>query len=514
MDKKYALAIDSGSQGVRGCLIDAEGHVAATAIQTYHDYYSSSFGFVEAPPDMFWNNMVDVIRKLKKSHDDAFSNIIGISVSCQRDTTTFIDRKGKPLRDFISWMDRRTLKQAPAFDEPWSTAFRIAGKKDYVENFARTSHCNWLKANEPDNYDKAAYLIFLSTYLISKLTGHIIDSTADIAGHLPFNYKKKVWAGRHSVIGQVLRVDRQMLCPLAPPCTILGTISKEAAKETGLSQTIPVIGSGSDKSCETIGVGCVRDDIASISLGTQATVQTTTKKYIELIPFYPSLPSVEADAYHPEYTLYSGFWMVNWFIDNFMSEEKRQCVVTNTSIYDLLEEKLKAVPAGANGLLIQPFWGQDNFKENALGSMIGFTESHHKYHIYRAIIEGIGYALREGMEKIEKKTRKKIKTAALSGGGTNSPAVCQILADILGIEVYLTDSVDNTCLGAAMAVFKGLGVYPDLSEAGKKMIAVSHVYNPIPKNRDLYQDIYQHIYLKAYDRYTPLFKRLKHTFHS
>ena len=71
-----------------------------------------------------------------------------------------------------------------------------------------------------------------------------------------------------------------------------------------------------------------------------------------------------------------------------------------------------------------------------------------------------------------------------------------------------------TCLGAAMAVFKGLGVYPDLSEAGKKMIAVSHVYNPIPKNRDLYQDIYQHIYLKAYDRYTPLFKRLKHTFHS
>ena len=514
MQKKFALAIDSGSQGVRGCLIDTEGNVAATAMKRYNDYYSSSFGLVEAPPEMFWNNLVDVIREIKNTCSQSFSNIIGISVSCQRDTTTLIDKNGNPLRDFISWRDRRTLKQAPDFDEPWKTAFKIAGKKDYVENFAKTSHCNWLIANEPNNYKNAVYIIFLSTYLISKLTGNIVDSTADIAGHLPFNYKKKVWAGRNSVIGQILRVDREKLCPLVPPCTILGYISNEASKETGLPESIPVIGSGADKSCETIGVGCVSDDIASISLGTQATVQTTTKKYIELIPFYPSLPSVDADAYHPEYTLYSGFWMVKWFIDNFMSEEKQRCEATNTSIYDLLEEKLKSIPAGSEGLLVQPFWGQDNFREEALGSMVGFTESHHKYHIYRAIIEGIGFALREGMERIEHKTGTKIKSAALSGGGTGSHAVCQIMSDIFGIEVYLTDSVDNTCLGAAMAVFKGVGTYSDLSEARKGMIKVSYVFHPIPENSSVYQNIYQNIYLKAYSRYTPLFKGLKQFFHS
>lgn len=507
--ENLVLVIDSGTKETRGILISEHGEEIAEAEVRYSGYYSTKFGYYEAPASMFWDALTAVCRKLKADFPDEFLKVTALTVSCQRDTSTLIDRSGNPVRDFISWLDRRQLDTDLHFDPKWEILFKISGNWNYAQSFARESHGNWLRQNESSRWKRADYYVLLSTFLIAKLTGKVIDVTSDIAGHFPFNYKDKQWHDRDSILGQILQVEKEKLCDLEKPCTIIGHLTKEAAGETGLPEGVPVAGSGTDKGCETIGVGCIHESSVSVSLGTQATVETTTKKYIELMPFYPSLPSVDPEGYNPEVTLYTGFWMVDWYVKTFAALEKEECTSSGRSIFDFLDEKLLQIPAGSEGLVIQPYWGQESFKKEALGSMIGFTESHTKYHIYRAIIEGIAYALREGIDRISGKTGTMVTRAALSGGGANSDVICQIMADVFGIETYKTSVKDTTALGAAMAAFIALGTYRNLEEAGEKMISESAVFAPNPESSKLYDEIYKQVYIKAYQRYRPLYRALK-----
>ncbi|MCQ4822914.1 hypothetical protein NE464_21155, partial [Eubacterium callanderi] len=121
---------------------------------------------------------------------------------------------------------------------------------------------------------------------------------------------------------------------------------------------LPLVGSGTDKGCETIGVGCVNEGCASVSLGTQATVETTSRRYYELVPFYPPFPGVDPKAFNPEITVYHGFWMINWFIETFAGKEREDYEKRGENLLDYLNGQLLTVPAGSGGLVLQ---GLDDF---------------------------------------------------------------------------------------------------------------------------------------------------------
>ncbi len=508
MEKELVLTIDCGTQGIRAIVFDKTGRALAKTEKRFEGYYSKKPHYVEAPPAMFWEDLARVTLEMKNHYPEYVEALSGMNIAVQRDIATIVDEKGEGLRDFISWMDRRTLEKPLTIPQPYRFAFWIAGKKAFTESFNTGTHAHWIKVHEPELWNAADKYIFLSTYLINKLTGQMVDATSNIAGHFPFDFKHKKWCGPYEIKRQIIQIEREKLCDLVDSCQVIGVITPEAAEKTGLPEGLPLVGSGTDKGCETIGVGCVNEGCASVSLGTQATVETTSKRYYELVPFYPPFPGVDPEAYNPEITVYHGFWMVNWFIEMFAAKEREDCEKRGEDLFDFLNGKLPTVPAGAGGLVLQPYWGQESFKPEAKGSIIGFSERHTKYHIYRSIIEGLAFALLEGLETIEKKSGVRVNTIGLSGGGSRSDNIAQIMANVFGREVYRVQTYEITGLGGAMATYVGLGVYPDLETAGAEMVRKSRRFMPDPEESRHYAVLYREVYKKAYKRYKPLYKRL------
>ena len=503
------LTIDCGTQGMRALIFDRTGALLSKTEKAFDGYYTKKPGYVEAPPDMFWEALKCVVGELKTKSPRLFAKLGGMTLAAQRDIATVTDRQGRALRDFISWMDRRTLDQALPIPNPYRTAFNLAGKKAFVDSFNRGTHAHWIKVHEPELWQRADLYIFLSTYLTSRLIGRVVEAKSAIAGHFPYDFKKKKWCGPWAIKRQIIQIEREKLCELVDSCEIMGYVTAEAAAETGLPEGLPFVGSGTDKGCETLGVGCVSPEVASVSLGTQATVEVTSRRYYELVPFYPPFPAVDPRAYNPEITVYHGMWMVGWFLDTFAEKEREDCLVRGEDIYSFLDHKLAGIPAGAEGLLLQPYWGQESFKPEAAGSIIGFGGHHTKYHIYRSVIEGLGFALREGLETIEKKSGVAVKIIGLSGGGAQSDVIAQIMADIFNRPVYRVQTSETTGLGGAMAVCVGLGIYSDLSEARDAMVRKSAVFDPGVQNAAFYNALYNNVYKRAYKRYKPLYKALK-----
>ena len=508
---EYVLAIDCGTQSIRALIFDETGELIVKCKKEFQPYESKEPDLFETDADMFFDALVEVCARVRTQRPDLYGQVRAISLTTQRDTCVLVDKDGKPIRKAIIWMDKRGVENFKPIHPLYRGVFTMVKMRAIIEELRRTAHAHWLQANEPENWEKAHKFLLLSSYLNFRLTGEYKDSDASLVGHIPFNYKTRKWDGPLGVKTQIFSIPKHMLPEAVPSCTIMGNLTQEAASLLGLPAGLPVVAAGSDKGCETIGVGCVDNSYGSISLGSQATIETTTDKYYELDPFFPPFTSLRPRSYNPEITLYRGFWLVKWFEQEFAQEEMQEAQRTGRDALDLLNENLNKVPVGCNGLLLQPFWGQELTRPNAKGCILGFTDAHTRIHIYRAIIEGIGFAMLEGIKKIERVSGHTLENIALSGGGSQSDAICQIAADIFARKVYRVQTYETSGLGAAIAAFTALGVHPDFDTAVKAMVHPTDIFTPDAENAKKYQLIYTNVYKKVYPNLKPIYKLISAT---
>jgi sugar (pentulose or hexulose) kinase len=163
------------------------------------------------------------------------------------------------------------------------------------------------------------------------------------------------------------------------------------------------------------------------------------------------------------------------------------------------------------GLTLQPYWspGVRDPGPEAKGAIIGFGDVHTRAHIYRAILEGLAYALRQGREQIEKRTRRKITRLVIAGGGSQSDAAMQITADIFGLPAERPHVYEASALGAAMNVAVGLGLYPDYAAAVRAMTRTGRVFQPNADSRRIYERLYRRVYTKMYRQLQPLYREIR-----
>jgi sugar (pentulose or hexulose) kinase len=289
----------------------------------------------------------------------------------------------------------------------------------------------------------------------------------------------------------------------------MGTVSAQAARETGIPEGMPVIAAGSDKGCETLGVGCIDETSVSLSFGTTATAQTTSRRYFEPIPFMPPYPASIKQSYNPEVEIFRGYWMVSWFKKEFAAREAVEAEQRGVLPEVVLDEHLNDIPPGSQGLMLQPYWGPGLKMPEAKGSMIGFGDVHTRAHIYRAIIEGIGYGLLEGVERIERKSGVKVTRVMVSGGGSQSDAICQITADLFNRPVVRSETYETSGLGAAINGFVGIGVYATHEEAVKNMVHWNGTFLPQAEAARIYHDLYTHVYKHIYQALRPLYREIQ-----
>jgi sugar (pentulose or hexulose) kinase len=505
------LAIDAGTQSVRALLFDLEGKLVARTQQPLKDYVAPQPGWLEHDVEAFWNATSQVCRKLWLEHPELRDRVRGVAVTTQRGSVMPVDREGQPLHPAIIWLDQRKAEHLPRLAPWWRAALGVVGVSDLLRAFQRDAEANWFAEAQPDVWARTHKFVLLSGYLNWKLTGRWADSTASQVGYLPFDFRRHAWARSWDWKWQALPLDREQLPELVEVGGTLGTVTREAAEICGIPAGLPVIAAAADKACEILGAGALTPEVGALSYGTTATINITSARYLEATRWVPPYPAALPGRYSVEFQIFRGYWMVDWFKQNFAAEERMAAEQAGVLPESLFDELVGQVPAGSHGLMLQPYWspGIRHPGPDAKGAVIGFGDVHTRAHLYRAILEGLAYALREGSEKIEAASGRRIQSLRVSGGGSQSDAALQLTADVFGLPTARPHTYETSGLGAAIVASVGLGLHRDFDAAVAAMTRTARVFDPVPHNAEIYDALYGRVYKHMYQRLAPLYAEIQ-----
>ena len=209
--------------------------------------------------------------------------------------------------------------------------------------------------------------------------------------------------------------------------------------------------------------------------------------------------------------IYRGFWMVSWFKKEFGLREMQRAKELGVEPEALFDELVNSVPAGSMGLMLQPYWSP-GIREPGLeakGSIICFGDVHTRAHVYRAILEGLAYALREGQEKIQARSKIRLTELRVSGGGSQSDAAMQLTADIFNLPALRPHTHETSGLGAAIDAAVGLGLHASFAAASDAMTRTGRRFEPIAANADRYAELYERVYKRMYRQLAPLYSEIQ-----
>lgn len=509
MEKNLVLTIDYGTQSVRVAIIDSDGNFLAFEQERYIEpYFSLKPGYCEQNPDFYYNYMCKAAKRLTIKNPDLLSQCKAISSTCFRDTAAYLDENYNIVRPSIIWLDQRQARLDRKIPKLYTLIYMIIGMEPAIVLNRKRTPALWLQENEKENWKKIKHYVPLSCYFNYRMLGVLSDGPSNMVGHYPISFKNGKRYGEKHIQGCVFGIAPSQLPTITKTGEIVGYINEKCHMETGFPVGLKYIATGNDKSCEALGCGAIDNTIAHVSYGTSSTISLASKKYFSPEPYLPSYVGCYPGYFNGEVQIYRGYWMLSWFTKEFASEENVEAQIEKIAPEEILNKKLLEIPPGSNGLIVQPYWGPGLHRPLAKGAIIGFYDVHTKFHIYRAIIEGIAYALKEGLEGIVKKTHKAIRYLTISGGGSKSDAICQITADIFNIPVYKTDSYESSSKGCAMALFLALGVFKNVEEAKEKMVRYTKKFYPNKEAVEKYCELYKKVYLKMYPHLHTIYKNL------
>ncbi len=511
MSDDLILAIDCGTQSVRALLFEPRGTPVAKIRVPFEPYVSPQPGWAEHDAEDYWTCLGEACRRLWATPGVTREAVVGVALTTQRATIVNVDADCRPLRPAITWLDQRRTPGLAPIGGLMGLAFRVLGVRETVAAFQADAEANWVRTYEPDVWAATHKMLLLSGYLTHRLVERFVDSTACQVGYIPFDYRRLSWAASGDWRWKVMPAEPRHLPELVPPGGTLGRISRSASEATGIPAGLPLVAAGADKACEVIGAGCLAPHIGCLSYGTTATINTTQTKYVEAIPLVPPYPAAIPGAWSLEIQVLRGYWMVSWFRREFGLREEQLAAERGVEPETLFDDLVRSVPPGSMGLTLQPYWspGVRIPGPEAKGAIIGFGDVHTRAHVYRAILEGLAYALREGAERSSKRAETPITELRVSGGGSQSEAALQLTADIFGLPTARPHTYETSGLGAAIDASVGLGLHSSFEAAVREMTRVETVREPDPATHEVYDELFERVYRRMYGRLQPLYEEIR-----
>ncbi|MEW6999189.1 FGGY family carbohydrate kinase [Colwelliaceae bacterium BS250] len=482
--KTLFLAIDFGSQSVRALLIDCDGCIVEKQQLTNLQYIKTSPKYVEQQADWFYRQVTIVCQNLlKKAQADNIDlrSITAIGITTMRNTLINLDQHGEPLRNAIVWSDTRTAKSLPKLAWYWRAIFTIASIvkpiTSTIKELQSKAFINYIAEQEPKVWQQTQHLLLLSGYLSFRLTGKLVDSSANVISHLPFNFKQGKWRNRFSWQYQALAVKPNWLPTLVKPATVIGNLTDNTAKDLGLASTLPLVATAADKSCEILGSGCYLAGQLHISLGTAVSVNMLSAKYKGPKPLYPAYPSLVDGIYLTEKMLNHGMILLNEFIKvnaaglGFLSLNKPDTI----SIEHLIELYIIA-----NNIHCDDVVFNLNTLDRAEQVMSGFSGEHigNVFSQYLAIIDAIVLQIAHAIKELNRRLHTIPSQVIVSGGGANSTLILKKIANITKLPVIKPSTDEAGALGVAITIAVATNVYPNWSEAINAMCSNTNTIAP------------------------------------
>ncbi|MEG0382597.1 MAG: FGGY-family carbohydrate kinase [Christensenella sp.] len=477
--KKYIIAYDFGTGGIKASLYDANGASLASSFEPYDTLYPHVGRHEQRPADWWASICVSTKRLLEISKADK-NEIEALAISGHSLGVVPIGKNGELLRDATPiWSDSRAQKESDEF-------FAVHNKNDWymLTGNGFPSHLYsafklmWYRKNEREMFDNISMVLGTKDYINYLLTGKMFTDPSYASGIGFYDLKKGVYDAAYM---KEMELPAEIFPEIVPSTHIIGTITKEASAEIGLPTDVKVACGGVDNSCMALGGRCIANGRAYVSLGSSAWNVVSGSEPIldtKLSPFVFAhcIPGMFVSAT----SIFAAGSSFQWVRNNICRDLMQNS--GDKDPYVLMNELAALSPIGSHKLLFNPSLAGGTGADctpNIRGAYVGLDLKHTPSDLIRAAMEGIALALRVALDYMKTMTTLSGEILFV-GGGANSPLWLQMFADIYGMDVIKTNvGQEAGSLGAAAIAAVGCGMWKDFSPIDKihKVTSVSHV-NP------------------------------------
>ena len=472
------LGLDIGTSGVKAILVSPSGEVVANAT-TPLALSTPRPGWTEQHPDVWWQACVASIRAVLGAK--AAANIAAIGMSGQMHSSVFLDAEGDVIRPALLWSDGRTTAECREITD------RVGGEAQL-----RAWACNpalegftlpkvlWLRNQEPAAFARLAKVLLAKDFIRFRMTGALASEPSDASGTLMFDTARVRWSAD---IMRAVGLPMTLLPDVGGSSEPLGQITPRAAALTGLAAGTPVVGGGADNACGAAGVGAVTPGQAVASWGTSGTVlapadQPRVDPGLRVHTFCHVVPGL----WYLMGVVLSAGGAFAWFRDQLARG------ISDSSLND----EAAAVPIGADGITFLPYLQGERTPHrdaSARGALLGLSLAHTRAHIGRAVLEGICFALRDSVSILQG-LGVAPDHLLLTGGGSRSPFIRRLQAEVFGLAVSTVNREEGPAYGAALLAAVGAGAFPDVASAARVTLSESRPEAPDPESHRRYQEPY------------------------
>ncbi|HMQ14704.1 MAG TPA: xylulokinase [Phycisphaerae bacterium] len=472
------LGIDVGTTGCKALLIDAEGGGPVADATRGHRLDTPRPLWAEQDPECWWEGACAVIRQVLARAGAEPRRVAAVGLTGQMHGLVLLDSAGDVLRPAILWNDQRTAAQCAEITRRVGKARVLQLTGNPVLTGFTAPKIAWVRKHEPAVYERAAHVLLPKDYVRYKLTDQLAADVSDASGTSLFEVGRRRWSDEMLA---ALDLPRAWLPHVFESAEIAGRITGPAALRCGLLPGTPVVAGAGDQAAQAIGGGILREGDVAVTLGTSGVVFAACDSYRaepsgRLHAFCHAAPG----AWHVMGVMLSAGGSLRWFRDALGAEERARAASERRDVYDVLLAPAADVPAGCEGLLFLPYLTGERTPHAdpaARGVFFGLTLRHGKGHMARAVLEGVAYGLRDGLELV-RGLGIDARQIRLSGGGAASPLWRQMLADVFNRPLALPEINQGAAYGAALLAGVGAGAFRDAAEAAERCVHVAQSVSP------------------------------------
>ncbi|MBC8160202.1 MAG: xylulokinase [Roseiflexaceae bacterium] len=507
---RYLLGLDIGTSGAKALLCDQDGAVRATALVEYPLLSPQPLWSEQHPAD-WWAGARAALRQVLAQSGIDGSQVAGLGLTGQMHGAVFLDAAGQVIRPALLWNDQRTAAECAEITSTVGAARLIELAGNPALTGFQAPKILWLRNHEPQHYARIVQVLLPKDYIRLLLTGASATDASDAAGTLLLDLRSRDYSDE---LLQRLDIPRAWLPRVFEGPQITGGLLPELAAELGLPVGLPVIAGGGDNAAAAVGTGVVRAGLVSSSIGTSGVIfaHANTIALDPLGRLHTFCHAVPGQYHLMAVTLAAG-GAFRWWRDAIGTRNLRLETWSESEgvdaaspkpqasspTYDDLTSLAATVPPGAEGLLFLPYLTGErtpHLDPLARGAFVGLTARHTLAHMSRAVMEGVVYALRDGLE-IMRSLNVPISQIRVTGGGARSSLWRQMQADIYGVEVATLAAEEGPAYGAALLAGVGAGVFATVGEAVERCVRVAGVTQPSPADSARYNAVYT-IYRDTY----------------
>lgn len=494
------MGVDIGTSSSKGVLCAPDGTILEQAMVEHATSFPRP-GWAEHDAEtIWWGEFVTICRQLLSGRWSG-ADVGGVAVSAIGPCMLPVSAEGKPLRPGVLYgIDSRAQAEIAWLENEFGSDSMFALNGMLLTSQAIGPKILWLRRHEPDIFARTATIHSASSFMVHRLTGeHVIDRhTASYFVPL-FNVHRLDWDATFA--GPVIDLDR--LPRLLDASEIAGTVTSGAASQTGLHPGTPVTVGTIDAAAEAISVGVAGPGDMMVMYG-------STLFLINLVSRPTPDPRMWTAAYClPNRHAITGSvttagLLTQWFRDELGSPEREQERQTGESAYAALARLAAEVPPGAEGLICLPYFAGERTPLNdpdARGVFAGLSLRHHRGHLYRAILEGIGHGFRQNLEVMAEMGAPPRRLVAV-GGGAGNEAWLQIMSDVSGTSQVLPEKTVGASYGDAFLAGLATGMIPNLDALAAQWVRTTRIIEPntdISAVYDAHHPIYCNLYRTTRD---------------